>query len=99
VRERHVPAVPTVGADVSEPFAVDPDKLDRATQAHADLQNFLADRLVELGLKPLSPALPHDPEFDIAWRSGDTLYVVCEVKTCTPANRPTASPRSSSCFT
>jgi hypothetical protein len=82
----YVPAVPTVAAEGSEPFEVDPDKLDRATQAHADLQNFFADRLLELGLDPLSPAVPHDPEFDIAWRHDGTLNV-CEVKTTTPANR------------
>lgn len=54
----YVPAVPTVTAEASEPFEVDPDKLDRATQAHADLQNLLADRLEQLELVPLSPAVP-----------------------------------------
>ncbi|MDA0160648.1 YDG/SRA domain-containing protein [Solirubrobacter ginsenosidimutans] len=82
----YVPAVPTVAADGGEPFEVDPDKLDRATRAHAELQNFLAERLEALGLKPLSPALPHDPEFDIAWRHDGRLHV-CEVKTTTSANR------------
>lgn len=72
--------------EAAEPFELDPDKLDRATQAHANLQNYLADRLLELGFEPLSPAVPHDPEFDIAWRHGDTLHV-CEVKTTTTANR------------
>jgi hypothetical protein len=82
----YVQAVPTVATEGSEPFEVDPDKLDRATQAHADLQNLLADRLKQLELEPLSPAVPHDPEFDIAWRNDGTLYV-CEVKPITPANR------------
>lgn len=82
----YVEAVPTVGTGPAVPFEVDPDKLDRATQGHADLQNFLARRLRDLRITPISPALPHDPEFDVAWRHEGTLYV-CEVKTITSANR------------
>jgi hypothetical protein len=81
----YVPAVPTVGT-TGEPFEVDPDRLDRSTRAHADLQNALANALRNRGIEPLSPALPADPEFDIAWRHDSRLFV-CEVKTTTAVNR------------
>ena len=81
----YVPAVATT-ATQGEPFEVDPDKLDRATRGHADLQNRLAARLNDLGIDVLSPAVPHDPEFDIAWRHRGVLFV-CEVKTMTAENR------------
>lgn len=80
----YVEAVPTPAA-AAEPFEVDPDRLDRATRAHAELQNWLAARLRALGLEPLSPALPADPEFDLAWRREGVLCV-CEVKTTSATN-------------
>ncbi|MCK6548640.1 hypothetical protein L6R52_22540 [Myxococcota bacterium] len=68
----------------AEPFDVDPDMVDRGRRAHADLQNNLA-RLVERhSLVPLSPG-PADPEFDLAWRRDDTLFVA-EVKSTTLDN-------------
>jgi hypothetical protein len=79
-----VRAEPTVGTR-GEPVEVDPDRLDRATRAHAALQNALADALREQGVEPLSPALPADPEFDIAWRHAGRLFL-CEVKSTAAEN-------------
>jgi hypothetical protein len=65
-------------------FDVDPELLDRATAAHMDLQDQLADEVRSNGREPLSP-LPEDPQFDLAWRDGEVAYVV-EVKSLTAEN-------------
>lgn len=67
-----------------EPFDVDPDKVDRGNQAHADTQNGLADFLRSTGLEPRSPALG-EPEFDLAWENHNTVFVA-EVKSVTAEN-------------
>lgn len=66
------------------PFEVDPDKVDRATNAHARLQNLLADTMRGRGHMVLRPGTL-DVEFDVAWR-GDGLVAVAEIKSLTPAN-------------
>lgn len=52
-----------------EPFATDPDVVERGTRSHARLQNRLAADVPSSGLVPLSPAAG-DPPFDLAWRDG-----------------------------
>jgi hypothetical protein len=66
------------------PFAVDPNEVDRALAAHARTQNALERHVAELGFRTHSPG-PSDPDFDLAWRDGDTI-VVAEVKSLTERN-------------
>jgi hypothetical protein len=67
-----------------DPFAVDPDKVDRGNRAHAKTQNALANFLEEHGIEPRSLSAG-DPEFDLAWeRDGATF--VAEVKSITESN-------------
>lgn len=54
-----------------EVWEVDPDFRDRGTAAHTDVQNQLAEIVRLAGLEPLSPE-QNDPQFDVAWRQGDT---------------------------
>jgi hypothetical protein len=68
-----------------EPFAVDPDRVDRGTRAHRRTQNLLAAHLGRVGLTPISPVPGRDLPFDVAWREGD-LLVVAEVKSLTHRN-------------
>jgi hypothetical protein len=67
-----------------DPFEVDPDAVDRGNQAHLDTQNGLADFLRADGIVPLAPS-GDDPEFDLAWERGGTLFVA-EVKSTTADN-------------
>jgi hypothetical protein len=67
-----------------EPFATDPDVVERGTRSHARLQNRLAADVASSGLVPLSPAAG-DPPFDLAWRDGADLHVA-EVKSTTAMN-------------
>lgn len=67
-----------------DPFATDPDIVERGTRSHARLQNGLAAQLTASGLVPLSPAAG-DPPFDLAWRDEGELHVA-EVKSTTAAN-------------
>ena len=46
-------------------FSVDPDMVDRGTNAHKDVQDQLADAVSARGWQPLSPGAS-DPQFDIA---------------------------------
>jgi hypothetical protein len=66
------------------PFAVDPDIIDRGLRGHAVTQNALADYLVAHRIAPRSPQTA-DPSFDLAWRTGGWWYV-CEVKSLTGVN-------------
>ena len=65
-------------------FEVDPDLIDRGTNAHIDTQNTLRNAIVAAGLVPLSPAAS-DPQFDAAWVDGDAA-TVAEVKSLTDLN-------------
>jgi len=67
-----------------EPFDVDPDKVDRGRQAHADTQDALADFLRGSGIVPRSP-VNGEPEFDLAWETTEAVFVA-EVKSTTAAN-------------
>ena len=71
----------TAGRD---PFEVDPTLVDRALRGHATTQNALANLLRSRGLAPRSP-LPGEPQFDIAWLDGQSLFVA-EVKSLTKRN-------------
>jgi hypothetical protein len=61
-----------------EPFEVDPDQLDRATQLHAATQNALSAVARDRGREPLSPI--GEPNYDLAWEEPDGSVVVVEVK-------------------
>jgi len=67
-----------------DPFAVDPEKVERGTRGHAMTQNALAAFLRGQDIEPRSPG-QGDPEFDLAWEIDETLYVA-EVKSITTAN-------------
>jgi hypothetical protein len=67
-----------------DPFAVDPDKVDRGLRGHARTQNALADSLEAAGVRPRSHG-PTEPSFDLAWEAGGAVYVV-EVKSLTKKN-------------
>jgi hypothetical protein len=78
------PANEDLAVAALDPFEVDPELIERGTRGHARTQNALAGFLQSSQMTPLSPVLG-DPEFDVAWRSGDTLYVA-EVKSITDLN-------------
>ena len=59
-------------------YLANPDLRGRGARAHARLQNMVSDALVRRGRVPLSPSV-NDPQFDVAWREGDSIVVV-EVK-------------------
>jgi hypothetical protein len=66
------------------PFDRDPNAVDRALKAHADVQNALNDFLVTAGARPWSPR-KGEPDFDIAWTWRRRVFVG-EVKSLTLAN-------------
>lgn len=68
----------------AEPFAVDPDVVDRGTRGHAETQNALSRWVLARGLRPERWAGGVAP-FDLAWRDGGTLFVA-EVKSTTARN-------------
>lgn len=68
----------------SRVFNVDPDAIDRGTNAHKDVQDQLADAISERGWQPLSPS-DSDPLFDIGWIAGEVAWIA-EVKSITDAN-------------
>jgi hypothetical protein len=70
--------------DSRDPFAVDPALVERGLHAHVDTQNKIAGLLEASGIEPRSPR-PDEPDFDLAWAHGGTVYVG-EVKSITRAN-------------
>ena len=68
----------------SRVFRLDPDAIDRGTNAHKKVQNQLADAVRERGWEPRSPS-DSDPLFDVAWIAADAAWIA-EVKSLTPAN-------------
>jgi hypothetical protein len=66
------------------PPSKNPDSVGRGLAAHNKTQNMIADIVSKLGWHPRSPK-PGEPEFDVAWKAGDNLFV-CEVKSLTPTN-------------
>jgi hypothetical protein len=71
-------------ADKEAPSLRDPDSAGRGLAAHNKTQNFVAHAVRELSWIPRSPT-QDEPEFDLAWMIGKTLFV-CEVKSLTAAN-------------
>lgn len=63
---------------------IDPNATDRATNAHASLQNQLEEYVRLRGAETFSPGTL-DPEFDLGWRVEGTFYLA-EIKSLTPAN-------------
>ncbi len=74
----------TSSVAASDPFSVDPAIKERALRGHAITQNALADFLKSRGITPRS-ALGDQPNFDLAWEDGETLWVA-EVKSITDDN-------------
>lgn len=77
------PADETGQIAAPEPFAVDPNVVDRGRRGHAITQNALASFVEGLGYQPLSPV--GEIDYDLAWQADDVLYVA-EVKSLTDAN-------------
>lgn len=67
-----------------DPFSVDPAIVERGLRGHAATQNALAAWVRSCGFEPRSPTTG-EPNFDVAWRDGWTVYVA-EVKSITEAN-------------
>ena len=65
-------------------FDVDPDVMDRGTNAHKNVQDQLADAVSARGWQPLSPGAS-DPQFDVAWIAGRKAWIT-EVKSITDSN-------------
>lgn len=65
-------------------FLRNPDLIDRGTVAHMDTQDSLAELVRSRGHNPLSPS-SSDPQFDLAWREGLSVFV-CEIKSLTAEN-------------
>jgi hypothetical protein len=65
-------------------FDVDPDVIDRGTNAHARIQNSIAGILLENGIEPESPG-NQSIDFDIAWRFRSKQFLA-EVKSTTVDN-------------
>jgi hypothetical protein len=82
---RHYKPVGRVKTPVRcDPFEVDPDKVDRGTQAHANTQDALAAFLRARGVDPRSPR-QGEPDFDLAWERNGFVYVA-EIKSITDDN-------------
>ena len=64
--------------------ADDPDTSQRGLRAHNRTQNLLAAALEDAGFAPRSPR-SGEPDFDLAWQDGDTVWVA-EVKSTTEGN-------------
>jgi hypothetical protein len=82
--QAYMPADETVSTQPSEPFAQDPDVVDRGRRGHAKTQNQLAEVVKAKGHEPRLPAAG-EPGFDLAWEIGGHIYVT-EVKSLTPGN-------------
>jgi len=80
----YAPASESARSTPRQPFAVDPNVVDRGTVGHARTQNALAAYLTAAGIAPLRPK-PPDPDFDLGWSHRTGWYVV-EVKSLTEQN-------------
>lgn len=78
------PANETPATQPREPFAVDPNEVDRALGAHAATQNALAAWVRSKGMAPLRPG-GGPADFDVAWDDGVT-FTVAEVKSLKRGN-------------
>jgi hypothetical protein len=64
--------------------ALEPAIVERRLKGHADTQNELARILRGAGIEPRS-RLPREPNFDLAWEAGGTVFVA-EIKSITDDN-------------
>jgi len=83
VADRAEPAERTTGSSHGTKGR-DPDLAGRGAKAHQDIQDLLAEHVGAAGLIALGPR-PQDPQFDLAWFTGEELTVV-EVKSITDDN-------------
>ncbi|MEX0990598.1 MAG: hypothetical protein WD206_09940 [Actinomycetota bacterium] len=84
VGEEYRPADENAQIPQVDPFTVDPAIRERGLRGHAATQNALAEYVRGRDLEPKSPR-PGDPNFDLAWEDGGSLFVA-EVKSMTVAN-------------
>jgi hypothetical protein len=68
----------------ADPFAADPDLIDRGLSAHHATLTALATWVNSRGLEPRLPT-PAEPQYDLAWVDKNSLHVA-EVKSITIAN-------------
>jgi hypothetical protein len=68
----------------ADPFPTDPDKVDRGTQAHHDIEDALRRHVEDHGIVPVEPQ-GAEPQFDLGWSVGTTSWIA-EVKSITTAN-------------
>ena len=78
------PANESPSTEPSDPFARDPNEVDRGLAAHAKTQNALNHFLGRRRIQVWSPG-HGDPDFDIAWERKCVMWVG-EVKSVTPTN-------------
>ncbi|MGH3042420.1 MAG: hypothetical protein ACRDNG_11910 [Gaiellaceae bacterium] len=71
-------------AERSDVYIVDPDRIDRGTQAHKRTQNLVAEYLENRGLTPKSHQ-GSEPPYDLAWEDGGTIFIA-EIKSLTDQN-------------
>jgi hypothetical protein len=81
----YVPEDEEARAERAEIFRVDPDKIDRGTQAHRTIQNLLAAELRRRGLDPKQRLGP-EPPYDLACQLEDGTILVAEIKSLTRQN-------------
>lgn len=67
-----------------DPYAVDPNLVDRALRSHARVQNELARAVLAMGATPRRSA-PGEPPFDLAWEHNEFICVA-EVKSLRRTN-------------
>jgi hypothetical protein len=79
--QKYVPVDENAATSAREPFSIDPNLVDRGLRGHTATQNALAAFVGGSVRKPR----PGEPQYDLAWQSGDVLYVA-EVKSLTLAN-------------
>jgi hypothetical protein len=67
----------------ADPFEVDPDQLDRATNLHGATQNALSAAVERRGCRPCRPI--DEPNYDLAWEESGYV-VVAEIKSVKSTN-------------
>jgi hypothetical protein len=80
----YVATPPPAKVTPADPFAIDPDMIDRGLSAHHATLSALAAWVTSRGLEPRLPALT-EPQYDLAWIDSTSLHVA-EVKSITIAN-------------
>ena len=78
------PADEEVAISKHKPFELDPDIIDRGSQAHRKIQNNVAEFLLKHGIQAESP-LSSSVNFDVGWQIGST-YFIAEIKSVTEKN-------------